>query len=101
MTEMIIILLLCVCVTLKCTGNGPPQVESISNQEEVELRAKIEALGVEVSKLPSKSSQNLNEVVFFFLFMSFFSILHAFLNVLIFGSMMVVLLASFSIFRWK
>lgn len=35
---------------------------------------------MEVSKLPSKSSQNLNEVVLFFLFMSFFSILHAFLN---------------------
>ncbi|KAI5647695.1 hypothetical protein M9H77_33700 [Catharanthus roseus] len=38
------------------------EVESISNQEEVELRAKIEALGEELSKLPSKSAQNLNEM---------------------------------------
>ncbi|KAL8542406.1 hypothetical protein ACS0TY_003324 [Phlomoides rotata] len=38
------------------------QVESLTNQEEVELRAKIEALGLEVRKLPSKSAQNLNEM---------------------------------------
>ncbi|KAI3681232.1 hypothetical protein L6452_36019 [Arctium lappa] len=38
------------------------QVESLTNQEEVELRAKIEALGLEVSKVPSKSAQNLDEV---------------------------------------
>ncbi|KAL5707679.1 hypothetical protein ACHQM5_018551 [Ranunculus cassubicifolius] len=38
------------------------QVEAVTNQEEVELRAKIEALGLEVTKLPSKSSTNLNEV---------------------------------------
>ncbi|PIN15594.1 hypothetical protein CDL12_11767 [Handroanthus impetiginosus] len=38
------------------------QVESLTNQEEVELRAKIETLGVEVRKLPSKSAQHLNEM---------------------------------------
>ena len=40
------------------------QVESLTNQEEVELRAKIEALGSEVTKVPSKSAQDLDEVVF-------------------------------------
>lgn len=39
------------------------QVESLTNQEEVELRAKIEALGLEVTKVPSKSARNLNEVI--------------------------------------
>lgn len=38
------------------------QVESLSNQEEVELRAKIEALGIEVTKVPPKPSTNLDEV---------------------------------------
>ncbi|KAG9150685.1 hypothetical protein Leryth_008157 [Lithospermum erythrorhizon] len=37
------------------------QVESLTNQEEVELRAKIEALNLEVTKVPSKSA-NLDEV---------------------------------------
>lgn len=39
------------------------KVESLSNQEEVELRAKIETLGLEVRKLPSKSAQHMNEVI--------------------------------------
>lgn len=39
------------------------QVEALTNQEEVELRSKIEALGLEVTKLPSKSTQHLDEVV--------------------------------------
>ncbi|ESQ39065.1 hypothetical protein EUTSA_v10001676mg [Eutrema salsugineum] len=38
------------------------QVESLTNTEEVELRSKIEALGLEVTKVPSKSAQHLNEV---------------------------------------
>ncbi|EYU23249.1 hypothetical protein ABFS83_14G159300 [Erythranthe nasuta] len=38
------------------------QVESLTNQEEVELRAKIETLGMEVRKLPSKSAQHMNEM---------------------------------------
>ncbi|CAN8284533.1 unnamed protein product [Cochlearia groenlandica] len=39
------------------------QVESLTNTEEVELRSKIEALGLEVTKVPSQSSQkHLNEV---------------------------------------
>lgn len=38
------------------------QVEALTNQEEVELRAKIEALGLEVTKVPSKPTQNLDEV---------------------------------------
>ncbi|GMP42009.1 hypothetical protein CsSME_00011897 [Camellia sinensis var. sinensis] len=38
------------------------QVESLTNQEEVEIRAKIEALGLEVTKVPSKSIQNLDEL---------------------------------------
>ncbi|KAL4561549.1 hypothetical protein LXL04_033716 [Taraxacum kok-saghyz] len=38
------------------------QVESLSNQEEVELRAKIEALGSEVTKVPSKSTKVLDEL---------------------------------------
>ncbi|KAK6143119.1 hypothetical protein DH2020_023467 [Rehmannia glutinosa] len=38
------------------------QVESLTNQEEVELRAKIETLGLEVRKLPPKSAQHLNEM---------------------------------------
>ncbi|KAL5762825.1 hypothetical protein ACOSP7_019089 [Xanthoceras sorbifolium] len=33
------------------------QVEALTNQEEVELRSKIEALGLEVTKVPSKSTQ--------------------------------------------
>ncbi|XP_015902338.1 uncharacterized protein LOC107435258 [Ziziphus jujuba] len=38
------------------------QVEELTNQEEVELRSKIEALGLEVTKVPSKSTQHLNEL---------------------------------------
>ncbi|XP_042513411.1 uncharacterized protein LOC122088275 [Macadamia integrifolia] len=38
------------------------EVESLTNQEEVELRAKIEALGLEVSKVPSKPSEHLDEL---------------------------------------
>ncbi|KAH7864792.1 hypothetical protein Vadar_033891 [Vaccinium darrowii] len=38
------------------------QVEALTNQEEVELRAKIEALGLEVTKVPSKPTQNLDEL---------------------------------------
>ncbi|KAL0739708.1 hypothetical protein Bca4012_081221 [Brassica carinata] len=38
------------------------QVESLTNTEEVELRSKIEALGLEVTKVPSKSAQPLTEV---------------------------------------
>ncbi|KAH8520494.1 hypothetical protein POPTR_001G230100v4 [Populus trichocarpa] len=38
------------------------QVEAQSNEEEVELRSKIEALGLEVAKLPSKSTNNLDEL---------------------------------------
>lgn len=34
----------------------------MSNQEEVELRSKIQALGLEVTKVPSKSAQNLDEM---------------------------------------
>ncbi|KAL1818775.1 hypothetical protein ACET3Z_013644 [Daucus carota] len=37
------------------------QVEALTNQEEVELRSKIEALGLEVTKVPSKS-KNLDEL---------------------------------------
>ncbi|XP_055808339.1 uncharacterized protein LOC129876886 isoform X1 [Solanum dulcamara] len=37
------------------------QVESLTNQEEMELRIKIQALGLEVTKVPSKSTQNLDE----------------------------------------
>ncbi|KAJ0095736.1 hypothetical protein Patl1_17297 [Pistacia atlantica] len=33
------------------------QVEALTNQEEVELRSKIEALGLEVTKVPSNSTQ--------------------------------------------
>ncbi|PKA61657.1 hypothetical protein AXF42_Ash018638 [Apostasia shenzhenica] len=38
------------------------QVESISNQEEVELRAKIEALGLEVAKVPAKPTKDIDEL---------------------------------------
>ncbi|EPS68425.1 hypothetical protein M569_06342, partial [Genlisea aurea] len=38
------------------------QVESLTNQEEVELRCKIKTLGLEVRKLPSESAQNLNQI---------------------------------------
>ncbi|KAL8092082.1 uncharacterized protein LOC141689091 [Apium graveolens] len=38
------------------------QVEALTNQEEVELRSKIEALGLEVTKVPSKSKKNLDEL---------------------------------------
>ncbi|KZV21782.1 hypothetical protein F511_02940 [Dorcoceras hygrometricum] len=38
------------------------QVESLTNQEEVELRAKIETLGLEIRKVPPKSAQHLNEM---------------------------------------
>lgn len=33
-------------------------MEALSNQEEVDLRAKIEALKLEVTKVPSQSIQN-------------------------------------------
>ncbi|CAL9129338.1 hypothetical protein MUK42_23680 [Musa troglodytarum] len=38
------------------------QVETLSNQEEVELRAKIEALGLEVTKVPPKPTKHLDEL---------------------------------------
>ncbi|KAI8024139.1 hypothetical protein ACSBR2_004374 [Camellia fascicularis] len=38
------------------------QVESLTNQEEVELRSKIEALGLEVTKVPTKSTKDLDEL---------------------------------------
>ncbi|CAL9003945.1 hypothetical protein PRUPE_2G003100 [Prunus persica] len=38
------------------------QVEALTNEEEVELRSKIEALGLEVTKLPSKSTHHLDEL---------------------------------------
>lgn len=38
------------------------QVEALTKQEEVELRAKIEALGLEVTKVPSKTTENLDEL---------------------------------------
>ncbi|KAM0877005.1 hypothetical protein ACQ4PT_035792 [Festuca glaucescens] len=38
------------------------QVESMSNQEEVELRAKIEALGLEVTKVPQQAPKQLDEL---------------------------------------
>ncbi|XP_057951493.1 uncharacterized protein LOC131146146 [Malania oleifera] len=38
------------------------QVEALTNQEEVELRAKIESLDLEVKKIPPKSAQNLGEL---------------------------------------
>ncbi|KAF7067285.1 hypothetical protein CFC21_073192 [Triticum aestivum] len=38
------------------------EVESMSNQEEVELRAKIEALGLEVTKVPEKAPKQLDEL---------------------------------------
>nr|GMD62547.1 COPII coat assembly protein like [Ipomoea batatas] len=38
------------------------KVESLSNQEEVELRAKIQALGMEITKVPSKSAHLLDEM---------------------------------------
>ncbi|XP_028774365.1 uncharacterized protein LOC114743387 [Neltuma alba] len=38
------------------------QVEALTNEEEVELRSKIEALGLEVTKVPSKSNQPLDEL---------------------------------------
>jgi hypothetical protein len=34
----------------------------MSNQEEVELRAKIEALGLEVTKVPEQAPKHLSEV---------------------------------------
>lgn len=42
--------------------NKHVQVEALTNQEEVELRAKIEALGLEVTKVSSNPTQNLDEV---------------------------------------
>lgn len=65
------------------------QVESLTNQEEVELRSKIQALGLEVTKVPSKSTQNLDEVgwyLFWFertvfsFFSLYFPIIYLFLN---------------------
>ncbi|OEL36016.1 hypothetical protein BAE44_0002950 [Dichanthelium oligosanthes] len=41
---------------------GPDLVESMSNQEEVELRAKIEALGLEVTKVPEQAPKHLDEL---------------------------------------
>ena len=50
------------------------QVEELTNQEEVELRSKIEALGLEVTKVPSKSTHNLDEVVLLLLLQPFSSL---------------------------
>ena len=36
-------------------------MEAISNEEEVDLRAKIEALKLEVTKVPSQSLQNTDD----------------------------------------
>ncbi|ESR52259.1 hypothetical protein CICLE_v10033063mg [Citrus x clementina] len=38
------------------------EVEALTNQEEIELRSKIEALGLEVTKVPSKSTPQLDEL---------------------------------------
>ncbi|KAI3910546.1 hypothetical protein MKW98_027828 [Papaver atlanticum] len=38
------------------------QVESLTNQEEVELRTKIEALGLEVTKVPKKPTGTMDEL---------------------------------------
>ncbi|GAB2216630.1 hypothetical protein Droror1_Dr00024406 [Drosera rotundifolia] len=38
------------------------EVEALTNQEEVELRAKIEALGLEVSKVPLVPTKPLDEI---------------------------------------
>uniref|UniRef100_A0A7N0TQY7 Uncharacterized protein n=1 Tax=Kalanchoe fedtschenkoi TaxID=63787 RepID=A0A7N0TQY7_KALFE len=38
------------------------EVESLTNQEEVELRAKIEALGLEVTKFPPTAAHPLDEL---------------------------------------
>ncbi|MCL7023224.1 hypothetical protein MKW94_011101 [Papaver nudicaule] len=38
------------------------QVESLTNQEEVELRTKIEALGLEVTKVPKKPAGAIDEL---------------------------------------
>ncbi|KAJ1398851.1 hypothetical protein SESBI_30755 [Sesbania bispinosa] len=38
------------------------EVEALTNQEEVELRSKIETLGLEVTKVPSKSTKQLDEL---------------------------------------
>ncbi|CAN1288363.1 hypothetical protein LINPERPRIM_LOCUS19889 [Linum perenne] len=38
------------------------QVEALTNEEEVELRSKIEALGLEVTKVPSKTTKSLDEL---------------------------------------
>ncbi|KAI6675818.1 hypothetical protein NL676_036614 [Syzygium grande] len=38
------------------------QVEALTNDEEVELRSKIEALGLEVTKVPSSSTRHLDEL---------------------------------------
>ncbi|KAL3732740.1 hypothetical protein ACJRO7_029395 [Eucalyptus globulus] len=37
-------------------------VEALTNDEEVELRSKIEALGLEVTKVPSSSTRHLDEL---------------------------------------
>ncbi|TKY49512.1 hypothetical protein E2542_SST26944 [Spatholobus suberectus] len=46
----------------KVMGYCNNAVEALTNQEEVELRSKIETLGLEVTKVPSKSTQHLNEL---------------------------------------
>ncbi|XP_061998421.1 uncharacterized protein LOC133715790 isoform X2 [Rosa rugosa] len=46
-----------ICIFMICL-----LVEALTNQEEVELRSKIEALGLEVTKVPSKSTQHLDEL---------------------------------------
>ncbi|WJX72154.1 hypothetical protein P8452_56061 [Trifolium repens] len=38
------------------------EVEALTNQEEVELRSKIETLGLEVTKVPSNSTKQLDEL---------------------------------------
>ncbi|XP_057431938.1 uncharacterized protein LOC130724676 [Lotus japonicus] len=38
------------------------EVEALTNQEEVELRSKIETLGLEVTKVPQQSTKQLNEL---------------------------------------
>ncbi|KAL3732751.1 hypothetical protein ACJRO7_029405 [Eucalyptus globulus] len=38
------------------------QVEALTNDEEVGLRSKIEALGLEVTKVPSSSTRHLDEL---------------------------------------
>ena len=59
------------------------QVKALTNQEEVELGSKIEAHGLEVTKVPSESKKYLDEVVFLLSLITFSPSSHLYVDMIL------------------